>query len=158
MYIYICVYVRYCITIIHATEPQATSPTGNRAKGNISYRQPICIHREVPRGPWRVPGGPLDHQMLCFPMNLKSSVPGVPDANLVQLFNNRWDNRFSTIGLGPHRFAAWAKHYVSGSSNEGPRGTHCQDPGRWLCGTHFNTTRTLQKYLLLGNKSDMWIQ
>ena len=38
----------------------------------------------VPGGPWRVPGGPLDHQMVCFSKNLKGSVPGVPDANLVQ--------------------------------------------------------------------------
>ena len=79
-----------------------------------------------------VPGGSLDHQMLCFPTNLKGSVPGVPDANPVQLFNHRWDKRFSTIGLGPHRFAAWAKHYVSGASNEGPRERSCRDPGREL--------------------------
>jgi hypothetical protein len=39
-------------------------------------------------GPWSVPGRPLDHQMHCFPMNLKGSVPGVPDANLVQLFKS----------------------------------------------------------------------
>ena len=60
IYTYIYIYVRYCITIIHSTEPQATSPTGNRAKGNHSYRQPVCIHREVTRGPWRIPGGSLE--------------------------------------------------------------------------------------------------
>ena len=35
-----------------------------------------------------VPGGSLDHQMLCFPKKLKDSVPGVPDANPVQLFKS----------------------------------------------------------------------
>ena len=35
-----------------------------------------------------VPGGSLDHQVLCFPTNLKGSVPRVPDANLVQLFKS----------------------------------------------------------------------
>jgi hypothetical protein len=39
-------------------------------------------------GPWSVPGEPQDHQMHCFPRNLKGSVPGVPDANLVQLFKS----------------------------------------------------------------------
>ena len=59
--------MRYRITIIHSTEPQATSPTGNRAKGNHSYRQPVCIHREVPRGPWRIPGGSLEGPCISQP-------------------------------------------------------------------------------------------
>ena len=64
-YINTCVYIYICIceilyTIVHATETQATSPTGNRAKGNHSYRQPVCNHWEVPRGPWRIPGGSLE--------------------------------------------------------------------------------------------------
>ena len=41
---------------------------------------------------WKVPGRslevPEDPEMLCFPRNLKGSVPGVPDANLVQLFKS----------------------------------------------------------------------
>ena len=78
------IYVKYCIAIIHAAEPQATSPTGNRAKSNHSYRQPDCIHRfwndlegpwnRVLRAPWRTLEGPwraLDHQVPCFPRNLK---------------------------------------------------------------------------------------
>ena len=75
--------------ISHATEPQATRPTGNRAKGTHSYRQPVCIHRRYHRQPVHgqpvhgqlshkqqfpratSPTRPLDHKVRCFPRNLK---------------------------------------------------------------------------------------
>ena len=34
------------IAIVHAIEEQATCPTGNRATGNRSYRQPSGFHKE----------------------------------------------------------------------------------------------------------------
>ena len=63
--------------------------------------------------------------MHCFPRNLKGSVPGVPDANPVQLFKYRWDDRFSTSPWnhsgGPWRIpggsleAPWKSQRVPGS-------------------------------------------
>ena len=46
-----------------------------------------------------VPGGSLDHQVLCFPTNLKGSVPRVPDANLVQLFKSSLGQAFQHQSL-----------------------------------------------------------
>jgi hypothetical protein len=46
-----------------------------------------------------VPGGSLDHQVLCFPTNLKGSVPRVPDANLVQLFKSSLGQTFQHQSL-----------------------------------------------------------
>ena len=48
---HICTHVKYRIAIIHATEPLAASPTGNRAKINYLYRQLDCIHRRFHRQP-----------------------------------------------------------------------------------------------------------
>ena len=36
--------------------------------------------------------------MLCFPKNLKDSVPGVPDANPVQLFKSSLGQAFQHLG------------------------------------------------------------
>ena len=58
MYLYVDTYVKYCIAITDAAEAQATSPTGNRAKSNHSYRQPVCIQRFWNEDPCRAPGSP----------------------------------------------------------------------------------------------------
>ena len=46
-----------------------------------------------------VSGGSLDHQKPCFPKNLKGSVPGIPDANLVQLFKSLLGQAFQQQSL-----------------------------------------------------------
>ena len=38
--------MKQCIAIMYATEAQATNPTGNRATGNQSYRQPSGIPKD----------------------------------------------------------------------------------------------------------------
>ena len=78
----------------------------------------------VPGGTWRVPGGPLDHQMLCFPMNLKSSVPGVPDANPVQLFKSSLGQTFQHHWFGTPSFRCMGKALCKRSRKRGtPRNT-----------------------------------
>ena len=69
--------VKYCIAIIHAAEPQATSPTGNRAKSNHSYRQPDCIHRF-----WNDLEGPWNRGLRAPWRSLEGSwsAPGSPNA------------------------------------------------------------------------------
>jgi hypothetical protein len=69
-----------------------------------------------------VPGGPLDHQMLCFPMNLKGSVPRVPDANPVQLFKSLLGQAFQ------HLEDPWR---VPGRSLEVPEGPWGIPGGPW---------------------------
>ena len=75
---HICIYVKYCIAIIHAAEPQATIPTRNRSAPLQIPERSLEVPGgfqgspwKVSKGPRRVPGGSLDHQILCFPRNLK---------------------------------------------------------------------------------------
>ena len=56
-----------------------------------------------------VPGGSLDHQMLGFPTNLKGSVPGVPDANPVQLFKSSLGQAFQHHWFGTPSFRCMGK-------------------------------------------------
>ena len=70
-------------------------------------------------GPWRVPGGPLDHQMLCFPRNLKGSVPGVPDANPVQLFKSLLGQTFQHHWFGTPSFRYMGKALCKRSRKRG---------------------------------------
>ena len=60
--------------------------------------------------------------MLCFPRNLKGSVPGVPDANLVQLFKSLLGQAFQHQSLESPWTSLEDPWRVPGSSLEVPGG------------------------------------
>ena len=119
------VYVRCCITITHATEPKATIPTGNRS---------ASIERSLGRGPWRIPGEPLEgpcisqccvfHRFERILRNLwrvprespaKCCWKGPQRCLMQTLFscsNHRWDKRFSTWGRCSDTCNIWIYIYI----------------------------------------------
>ena len=89
-----------------------------------SLEIPKGSHRVLiaPWSLWKVPGRSLDHQMHCFPRNLKGSVPGVPDANLVQLFKSWLGQTFQHQSLESPWTSLEDPWRVPGSSLEVPGG------------------------------------
>ena len=125
------------------TGTSVLTPAGPLAGPEELPGGPLGVPRESLGAAWKLSGHPCDclgglavpgyspdtllegHWITkCMNKKLKGSVPGVPHANLVRLFNHHWDARFSIIGLGRHNLPAWARQYVSGNDSAGPCG-HC---------------------------------